>query len=428
MPERTASQKAYADASELFPGGVNSPVRAYRSVGGNPVFLAEGRGAKVTDVDGNTYVDFVQSWGAHILGHGPAPVRQALKKRIPLGTSFGAPTVEETRLARLIRNAMPSIEKLRFVNSGTEAVMSALRLARGATGRRYILKFDGCYHGHADFLLVQAGSGLATAGLPDSQGVPAEFTAFTLSVPYNDLAAVEKAFAAHPKDIAAVIVEPVAANMGVVPPAPGFLEGLRKITLAHGSLLIFDEVITGFRVGPGGAQGRFGLVPDLTTLGKIIGGGLPVGAYGGRQDLMNLLAPLGPVYQAGTLSGNPAAMVAGEAVLTELARPGFYEPLEEAAESFYEKLTRSLEPGRHVLQTCGSLFTLFFTASPVTNFAQAKTSDTSAYARAFWKLLDQGVLSAPSQFEANFLGAAHTPSQLKQASRAWKLALDSGKP
>jgi glutamate-1-semialdehyde 2,1-aminomutase len=420
---RDQSRQAFDEANDLFPGGVNSPVRAYRSVGGNPVFLAEGRGAEVVDVDGNRYVDFVQSWGAHILGHAPEPVLRALSKRISLGTSFGAPTREETTLGRLVRNAVPSMEKLRFVNSGTEAVMSALRLARGATGRPYVLKFDGCYHGHADFLLVQAGSGLATGGLPDSGGVPSEFTAFTLSVPYNDLDAVRAAFAAHPGQVAAVIVEPVAANMGLVPPAPGFLEGLRRITSEAGTLLIFDEVITGFRVGPGGAQGRFGIVPDLTTLGKIIGGGLPVGAYGGRSDLMDLLAPLGPVYQAGTLSGNPAAMVAGAAVLTELARPGFYDPLEETAARFTEQLRSSLDPARHVLQSCGSLFTLFFTGGPVTDFASAKKSDTGAYARVFRSLLDDGILTAPSQFEANFLGAAHTPVQLDRAAEAWKRAL-----
>jgi glutamate-1-semialdehyde 2,1-aminomutase len=423
MNDRPLSRQAFAEANDLFPGGVNSPVRAYRSVGGNPVFLAEGRGAEVVDLDGNRYIDFVQSWGAHILGHAPDPVVRALQKRIPLGTSFGAPTREETVLGRMIRDAVPSMEKLRFVNSGTEAVMSALRLARGATGRPYVLKFDGCYHGHADFLLVQAGSGLATGGLPDSGGVPAEFTAFTLSVPYNDLEAVRQALAAHPQQVAAVIVEPVAANMGLVPPAPGFLEGLRRLTSDDGALLIFDEVITGFRVGPGGAQGRFGVVPDLTTLGKIIGGGLPVGAYGGRGDLMDLLAPLGPVYQAGTLSGNPAAMVTGAAVLTELARPGFYDPLEEAAGRFCDDLRPALDPARHCLQSCGSLFTLFFAPGPVTDFAGAKKSDTGEYARVFRRLLDGGVLTAPSQFEANFVGAAHSQAQLKKAAEAWKAAL-----
>lgn len=422
MPQRPRSQAAFSEANDLFPGGVNSPVRAYRSVGGDPVFLAEGRGAEVVDVDGLRYTDFVQSWGAHILGHAPAPVVKALKKRVTRGTSFGAPTTEETTLGRLIRDALPSMEKLRFVNSGTEAVMSALRLARGATGRPYVLKFDGCYHGHADFLLVQAGSGLATGGLPDSGGVPAEFTQFTLSVPYNDLDAVRAAFASHRGQIAAVIVEPVAANMGLVPPAPGFLAGLRQITAADGALLIFDEVITGFRVGPGGAQGRFGIAPDLTTLGKIIGGGLPVGAYGGRRDLMDQLAPLGPVYQAGTLSGNPAAMVAGAAVLKELARPGFYEPLEENAQLFYEELKGALG-SRHCLQTCGSLFTLFFTPGPVRNFAEAKASDTAEYARVFRRLLDGGLLTAPSQFEANFIGAAHSPSRLTRAAEAYRRAL-----
>ena len=427
MTDRPKSQQAFAEANDLFPGGVNSPVRAYRSVGGNPVFLTRGRGAEVTDVDGLRYTDFVQSWGAHILGHAPASVVRALKKRIPLGTSFGAPTIDETVLGRFIRDAFPTMEKLRFVNSGTEAVMSALRLARGATGRSYVLKFDGCYHGHADFLLVQAGSGLATGGLPDSGGVPAEFTAFTISVPYNDLEAVKAAFVARPGKIAAVIVEPVAANMGLVPPAPGFLEGLRTITAADGALLIFDEVITGFRVARGGAQARFGVRPDLTTLGKIIGGGLPVGAYGGRRDLMDQLAPLGPVYQAGTLSGNPAAMAAGTAVLRELARPGFYQTLEEKAAGFYQALAPSLDPARHTLQTCGSLFTLFFAPGPLKNFADAKTSDTAEYARVFRSLLDGGVLTAPSQFEANFLGAAHTPRQLRHAAEAYARALVRGR-
>jgi len=420
---RPKSHQAFLEANELFPGGVNSPVRAYRSVGGNPVFLTKGRGAEVTDVDGLRYTDFVQSWGAHILGHAPTSVVRALKKRIPLGTSFGAPTTDETVLGRLIRDAFPTMEKLRFVNSGTEAVMSALRLARGATGRSYVLKFDGCYHGHADFLLVQAGSGLATGGLPDSGGVPAEFTAFTISVAYNDLEAVRAAFAARPGKIAAVIVEPVAANMGLVPPSPGFLEGLRSITSADGALLIFDEVITGFRVARGGAQARFGVRPDLTTLGKIIGGGLPVGAYGGPKAIMDQLAPLGPVYQAGTLSGNPAAMAAGTAVLKELARPGFYQSLEDKAGAFYRALSPALDPARHSLQTCGSLFTLFFAPGPLKNFADAKTSDTQEYARVFRALLDGGLLTAPSQFEANFLGAAHSPARLGRAAEAYARAL-----
>ena len=423
MTDRPKSAQAFAEANDLFPGGVNSPVRAYRSVGGNPVFLARGRGAVVTDVDGHRYIDFVQSWGPHILGHAPASVVRALRKRIPLGTSFGAPTTDETVLGKLVRDAFPSMEKMRFVNSGTEAVMSALRLARGATGRSYVLKFDGCYHGHADFLLVQAGSGLATGGLPDSGGVPAEFTAFTLSVPYNDLDAVKAAFAARPGKIAAVIVEPVAANMGLVPPAPGFLEGLRTVTAADGALLIFDEVITGFRVARGGAQAKFSIKPDLTTLGKIIGGGLPVGAYGGRRDLLDQLAPLGPVYQAGTLSGNPAAMAAGAAVLRELARPGFYEALDNKAAEFYYQLKHALDPAHHSLQTCGSLFTLFFARGPVTDFAAAKSSDTAEYARVFRALLDDGVLTAPSQFEANFIGAAHSKRHLKRTAEAYVRAL-----
>jgi glutamate-1-semialdehyde 2,1-aminomutase len=423
MSQGPKSAAAFAEAEALFPGGVNSPVRAYRSVGGNPVFLAKGKGAVVTDLDGNRYVDFVQSWGAHILGHAPASVVAAVRRRAPLGTSFGAPTVDETVLGSMIRDAVPSMERLRFVNSGTEAVMSALRLARGATGRKYIVKFDGCYHGHADFLLAKAGSGLATGGLPDSGGVPSEFTAFTLSLPYNDLDAVRRTFAERPGAIAAVILEPAAANMGLVRPVAGFLEGLRAVTKADGALLIFDEVITGFRAEHGGAQARFGIQPDLTTLGKIIGGGLPVGAYGGRRDLMELLAPLGPVYQAGTLSGNPAAMAAGIAVLKTLAQPGFYERLRETSENFYRQLSQHLDPDRHLLQTCGSLYTLFFTTGPVTDFATAKKSDTQAFAHVFRALLDGGVLTAPSQFEANFISAAHTPAVLKKVAETYARAL-----
>lgn len=425
MSQGPRSAAAFAEAEKLFPGGVNSPVRAYRSVGGNPVLLTRGKGSVVTDLDGRRYIDLVQSWGAHILGHAPAPVVAAVRRRAALGTSFGAPTPDETALGTMIRDAVPSMEKLRFVNSGTEAVMSALRLARGATGRKYVVKFDGCYHGHADFLLTQAGSGLATAGLPDSGGVPAEFAAFTISLPYNDLDAARTLFADRPGVIAAVIVEPVAANMGLVPPAPGFLGGLRRITRDDGALLIFDEVITGFRVGLGGAQARFGVQPDLTTLGKIIGGGLPVGAYGGRRDLMDMLAPLGPVYQAGTLSGNPAAMAAGIAVLKRLAQPGFYERLEETSAGFYRALSPLLDPEGQVLQTCGSLYTLFFTPHAVTGFAAAKKSDTQAFARVFRALLDQGVLTAPSQFEANFIGAAHTPGTLRKAAEAYRRALAS---
>jgi len=423
MSQGPRSAAAFAEAEKLFPGGVNSPVRAYRSVGGNPVFLAKGKGAVVTDLDGRRYIDLVQSWGAHILGHAPAPVVAAVKRRAALGTSFGAPTADETVLGKLIREAVPSMQKLRFVNSGTEAVMSALRLARGATARPYVIKFDGCYHGHADFLLVQAGSGLATAGLPDSGGVPPEFTAFTISLPYNDLNAVRRAFADHPKSVAAVIVEPVAANMGLVPPAAGFLDGLRTLTREYGALLIFDEVITGFRVAFGGAQERFGVEPDLTTLGKIIGGGLPVGAYGGRRDLMDLLAPLGPVYQAGTLSGNPAAMAAGIAVLKQLAVTDFYERLRQHSEEFFRLLSPHLDPDKHLLQTCGPLYTLFFTSGPVTDFVSAKSSDTRAFAQVFRALLQEGILTAPSQFEANFIGAAHSPGQLRKVAEAYAQAL-----
>lgn len=408
------SEQSMAEARRLFPGGVNSPVRSFSAVGGTPPVFVAGKGAILTDLDGRRYLDLVQSWGVHILGHSPAPVVRAIRRQAKLLASVGAPSPGENRLGALIRAAMPSIEKLRFVSSGTEAVMSALRLARGATGRNLIIKFDGCYHGHSDNLLVRAGSGLATAALSASAGVGAAAVAATLSLPYNDLAAVETTFAGNPGQIAAVIVEPLAANMGLVHPAPGFLEGLRNLCTREGSLLVFDEVISGFRVAPGGAQARFGVQPDLTTLGKIIGGGLPVGAYGGRASLMDQVAPLGPVYQAGTLSGNPLAMAAGVAVLERLADGSVHRQIEERSAVFFEQLSPRLDPARFCLNHEANLFTLFFRPGAVRNFAEAKDSDSAAYGRFFHRMLQAGVCLPPAQFEAAFIGQAHSQRQLQK--------------
>jgi glutamate-1-semialdehyde 2,1-aminomutase len=410
----SASAALFAEAQQYLPGGVDSPVRAFRAVGGTPRFIVRGKAAHVWDSDGNEYIDYLGSWGPLIVGHAHPGVVAALQEAASLGTSFGAPTPGEVELARLVREAFPSMELVRFVNSGTEATMSALRLARAATGRERALKFDGGYHGHVDGLLVQAGSGPLTLGAPDSPGVPSAVAAETLSVRYNDPDAVELAFGTHPDDIAAVIVEPVAGNMGVVPPAPHFLARLRDITRAHGALLIFDEVITGFRVAPGGAQGRYGVTPDLTCLGKILGGGLPVGAYGGRRDLMEQVAPLGPVYQAGTLSGNPLAMAAGIATLRLLREDGVYERLEQLAERLVTGLGEAAAEADvpYTANRVGSMFTGFFTSGAVTDYASAKHADTSAYARYFHGLLEQGVYLAPSQFEAGFVSLAHTDADV----------------
>ena len=425
MPDSPLSQAAFQEALTLFPGGVNSPVRSFASVGGTPVVFSRGQGALLEDPDHHKYLDFVQSWGAHILGHSPPTVVRAVSRQVPRLTSVGAPTLEENHLGKLLQKAIPSLERLRFVSSGTEAVMSALRVARAWTNRPMILKFDGGYHGHADALLVSAGSGLATLNQPASAGVPEPLTSNTVSVPYNDLEAVRAAFAAHPGKIAAVIVEPYAANMGLVLPLPGFLEGLRAVTQENASLLIFDEVITGFRFHWGGVQTQVGVTPDLTTLGKIIGGGLPVGAYGGRKDLMDLVAPVGPVYQAGTLSGNPLAMAAGSAVMKQLTRPGFYEAITDKAERFFETLLHRLDPTRYHLAHKGGLATLFFAPGPITNLTQAKASDTAAYARWFHALLEQKIFVAPAQFEAMFVGAAHTPRALRLAAEAFLKALEA---
>ncbi len=401
-------------AEESLVGGVNSPVRAFKSVGGAPLIVERASGAHLWDADGREYIDFIGSWGALILGHANPAIVAAIQEQAARGTSYGMTTELEVELAERIERAIPSIEKIRFVSSGTEATMSAVRLARGFTKRDFILKFEGCYHGHADSFLSEAGSGLATLGIASSPGVPEAIAALTLNARYNDLAAVEKLFAAHPNKIAAVIVEPVAANMGVVPPEPGFLEGLREITRRAGALLIFDEVITGFRLCYGGAQSLYKIEPDLTTLGKIIGGGLPVAAYGGRAEIMNHIAPLGLVYQAGTLSGNPLAMRAGIEALKQLEDPGFYDALNKKAERFVEKLQGAIREAGIAAQvnSRGSLATLFFSEAPVRNYADAKKSDTRRFAAFFRAMLQQGILLAPSQFEALFISAAHTEADL----------------
>ena len=414
------SKALFARALKRIPGGVNSPVRAFRSVGGEPRFIKSGRGARVVDADGKSYIDYVGSWGPLILGHGAAPVREALRKQIDLGTSFGASTEQEIVLAEMICKAFPSIEKVRLVNSGTEAVMSAIRVARAFTGRNKILKFDGCYHGHADGLLVKAGSGVVTLGLPDSPGVPPQYSALTISAPYNDPETFERALACNRAEIAAVIVEPVAGNMGTVPPAKGFLQRLRKLTREDGALLIFDEVMTGFRVAYGGAQQLYGVKADLTCLGKIIGGGLPVGAYGGKREIMSWVAPEGPVYQAGTLSGNPLAVAAGIATLTALRKPGTYRRLEQTTAGLVEGL-RSAAAVRRIpvqINRVGSMFTVFFTSTPVSDFATAKTSDTARYGKFFRSLLEQGIYLAPSQFEACFVSLAHSMKDVNATIRA----------
>jgi glutamate-1-semialdehyde 2,1-aminomutase len=417
----TKSEELFRRAVEKIPGGVNSPVRAFRGVGGHPVFIARGQGSHLFDVDGNEYIDYVGSWGPLILGHRHPQILAALEKALGIGTSFGAPTEQEILLADAICDAVPSIEMVRLVNSGTEATMSAIRVARGFTGRDLTVKFEGCYHGHVDSLLVKAGSGLATLGIADTQGVPKAFADTTIALPYNSLVALEEAFRAHGEQIAAVIVEPVVGNMGCVPPAAGFLEALRAITSRYGALLIFDEVMTGFRVAFGGAQQRFGIRPDLTTLGKVIGGGLPVGAYGGRKDIMSQVAPAGPVYQAGTLSGNPLAVAAGLAMLRHLKRhPGIYDRLEARAAEL-----RAAAPAGITVNRVGSMFTFFFTDGPVTDYESAKRSDTARFGRFFRAMLERGVYLAPSQFEAAFVSAAHTEDDIRQTIAAARQAFNA---
>lgn len=416
----TRSESLFARAQALMPGGVNSPVRAFRAVGGAPFFVARAEGARIWDLDGRAYIDFLASWGPLILGHAPAQVVEALTEAARHGTSYGAPTAREVELAELMTRAVPSIEMVRLVNSGTEAAMSAIRLARGATGRDAIIKFDGCYHGHADSLLVKAGSGGATFSLPDSLGVPASLASLTVTLPYNDLQSVERVMEARGREVAAIIVEPVAGNMGVVPPAPGFLQGLRSLCDRYGALLIFDEVITGFRVAFGGAQALYGVRPDLTCLGKIIGGGLPVGAYGGRRELMEQVAPLGGVYQAGTLSGNPLATAAGLATLKALESPQVYRRLEDLGRALQEGLEAAARKSGVpvVVNRVGSMLTAFFTVEPVTDYALARRSDTRRYAAFFHGMLRRGVFLAASQFEAAFVSLAHSEAEIEAASRA----------
>lgn len=421
LVNRSRSEDLFRRAQQIIPGGVNSPVRAFRSVGGTPPFLARGEGSHVFDVDGNEYIDYVGSWGPLLLGHRHPAILSALEKALEIGTSFGAPTEAEVELAVAICDAVPSIEMVRLVNSGTEATMAAIRVARGFTGRDLIVKFEGCYHGHVDSLLVKAGSGVATLGIADTRGVPRAFCDTTLALPYNSAEAVEQAFDAHGDRIAAVMVEPVVGNMGCVPPLPGYLESLREITTRHGALLIFDEVMTGFRVAFGGAQQLFGIRPDLTTLGKVIGGGLPVGAYGGRKDIMSQVAPAGPVYQAGTLSGNPLAVAAGSATLRYLkAHPEVYGQLEARAAEL-----GAAPPPRVTVNRVGSMFTFFFTAQPVTDYESAKRSDTACFARFFQAMLAEGIYLPPSQFEAAFVSTAHTDADVRRTVAAARQALSA---
>jgi len=412
------SRSFFTKAQELIPGGVNSPVRACKSVGCDPLFVKKALGSKIIDVDNNEFIDFVCSWGPMILGHNHPKVVNAIHQALENGTSYGAPTPLEIELAEMVINAFPAMDKVRFVSSGTEATMSAIRLARGYTGKKVVVKFDGCYHGHADSFLVQAGSGVITLGIPGSPGVPDDIVKNTISIPYNDFETLEKTLTDQALEIACVIIEPVAGNMGVVPPAEGFLLKLRELTTQQNIVLIFDEVINGFRLALGGAQSRFNIAPDMTCLGKIIGGGLPVGAYGGKKEIMSQIAPEGPVYQAGTLSGNPLAMAAGIATLQVLGEPGFYDRLEAKADSFASELQMLADkylPGETTLNRVGSMMTNFFTEGPVVDFKSAMKSDTERYGRFFREMLMSGIWLAPSQFEAAFISDAHSQEDLAQA-------------
>ncbi|MCT1403666.1 glutamate-1-semialdehyde 2,1-aminomutase [Paenibacillus sp. p3-SID867] len=420
------SRSAFEEAKLYIPGGVNSPVRAFKSVGLTPIYIDRGEGSRVYDIDGNSFIDYVGSWGPLIMGHAHPEVVEALQETAAKGTSFGAPTLLETKMAKLVCERVPSIEVVRMVNSGTEATMSAIRLARGYTGRSKIIKFEGSYHGHADSLLIKAGSGIATLGLPDSPGVPESVASNTIAVPYNDLESVQLAFERFGEEIAAVIVEPVAGNMGVVPPQPGFLEGLRKVTSDYGSVLIFDEVMTGFRVDLNCAQGRYGVTPDLTCLGKVIGGGLPVGAYGGKRELMDQIAPAGPIYQAGTLSGNPLAMAAGYTTLN-LLTPAVYEQLEERGARLQAGFERNAQEFGIPLtiNRIGSMVCPFFTNMPVVNFDTAKTSDLDRFRRYFAAMVQEGVSVPPSQFEGMFISGAHTVEDIDATIEANYIAFKS---
>jgi glutamate-1-semialdehyde 2,1-aminomutase len=421
----TKSASAFEEAKKYIPGGVNSPVRAFKSVGLTPLFMERGEGSRIFDIDGRSYIDYVGSWGPLILGHAHPDVLKSVLDTAVKGTSFGAPTLLETEMAKMVVERVPSLDMVRMVNSGTEATMSALRLARGFTSRNKILKFEGCYHGHADALLIKAGSGVATLGLPDSPGVPASVAANTITVPYNHLDAVQLVFEKFGEDIAAVIVEPVAGNMGVVPPVPGFLQGLRELTKQYGSLLIFDEVMTGFRVHKHCAQGLYGITPDLTCLGKVIGGGLPVGAYGGRREIMEMIAPAGPIYQAGTLSGNPLAMAAGFTTLKLLDEPGVYEDLERKSARLEQGFTNNaVELGiASTVNRVGSMICPFFTEQQVIDYESAKTSDTGKFNAYFAHMLDEGVSVAPSQFEGMFVSAAHSDEDIEATIEAHRQAL-----
>jgi glutamate-1-semialdehyde 2,1-aminomutase len=431
MLTHTRSAALHARAQTLLPGGVDSPVRAFLAVGGAPPFVERGEGAYLWDADGNRYIDYFGSWGPMILGHAFPPVVAAIQAAAARSSSFGASTAAEAELASLVAEAYPSIEMLRFVSSGTEATMSAIRVARAFTNRKYIIKFEGCYHGHADGLLVKAGSGVATFGIPGSAGVPEEIAHFTLALPYNDIAAVERAFAARPDEIACIILEPVVGNMGCVLPASGYLDALRALTLKYGALLIFDEVMTGFRVAYGGAQARFGITPDITTLGKIVGGGLPCGVFGGRAEIMRMLAPLGPVYQAGTLSGNPLAMAAGLATVGYLRehQTEVYERLESVAAAVADGVAAEAARAGVPLVTnrVGAMFTWFFTDSPVVDFATAAKSDTAAFGRFHRAMLEAGVWLPPSQYEAAFLGTAHSDEDIELTISAASAALEAAR-